>query len=303
PRVVNKLSKRPKAIKPQQYGVELGVLIRMLKTTKARNVSAFLQHEFSRVGANSAEEICRLAGIDPTEKPQTLTHEYQEKLLKSMQKVKLMRPPTDCLSPIGENLLKEGLSKEIKAEFITTITRDPSVYRGIPFQIEAGIAYGGELKKEMYSDQATVLRFANKIPLLYEPSGCAITRAISSIKWRRYGLDQSPGNVPRGPLIILVHIASAWVPYTSESKESIANYPEIVKEIKLAVQECARRMLMYIRKQTRVKRETQRLNIFKNYIPLIVENAKELAGVKANIDIEPILDKVIKKDLIDNGKD
>jgi len=303
PRAVNKLSKRPKEIKPHPYGVELGILIRMLKTTKARNVSAFLQHEFSRVGSNSAEEICRLAGIEPTEKPQTLTHEYQEKLLKAMQKVKLMRPPTDCLSPIGEKLLKEGLSKEIKAEFITTITRDPSVYRGIPFQIEAGIAYGGELKKEMYSDQATVLRFANKIPLLYEPSGCAITRAISSIKWRRYGLDQSSGNVPRGPLIILVHIASAWVPYTSESKESIANYPEIVKEIKLAVQECARRMLMYIRKQTRVKRETQRLNIFKNYIPLIVENAKELAGVKAKIDIEPILDKVIKKDLIDNGKD
>ena len=129
PRAVNKLSKRPKEIKPHPYGVELGILIRMLKTTKARNVSAFLQHEFSRVGSNSAEEICRLAGIEPTEKPQTLTHEYQEKLLKAMQKVKLMRPPTDCLSPIGEKLLKEGLSKEIKAEFITTITRDPSVYR------------------------------------------------------------------------------------------------------------------------------------------------------------------------------
>ncbi|MCD6477815.1 MAG: DNA topoisomerase VI subunit B [Candidatus Aenigmarchaeota archaeon] len=299
PRAVNKLSKRPKEIKPHPYGVELGILIRMLKSTKSRNISAFLQNEFSRVGANSAEEICRLAGIDLTRKPQSLTHEEQEKLLKAMQRVKLMRPPTDCLSPIGEELLREGLSKEINAEFITTITRDPSVYRGIPFQIEAGIAYGGELKKnEETGEQAKLMRFANKIPLLYDPSGCAITKAVSSIRWRRYGLEQSGNALPRGPVIILVHIASAWVPYTSESKEAIANYPEIIKEIKLAVQECARRMLMYIRKQTRVKRETQRLSIFENYIPLIIENAKELAGIKTKIDIQPIIEKVVKKDLV-----
>ena len=307
PRAVNKLAKHPKEIKPHPHGIELGVLIRMLKITRARNISAFLQNEFSRIGSSSVEEICRLAGIDTNRKPQSLSHEEQEKLIKAMQRVKLMRPPTDCLSPIGEKLLKEGLEKEIDAEFITTVTRDPEVYRGIPFQIEVGIAYGGELKKKNgeggeETSQVKVMRFANKIPLLYEPSGCAITKAISSIKWRRYGLEQSANSIPRGPAVIVVHIASAWVPYTSESKESIANYPEIIKEIKLAVQDCARKMLMYIRKQTRVKRETERLNIFENYIPLIIENAKELAGIKGKIDIKPILDKVVKKELIKNEK-
>ncbi len=307
PRAVNQLAKKPKEIKPHPHGIELGILIRMLKSTKARNLSSFLQNEFSRIGSSSAEEICRLAGLDGNRKPNTLTHEEQERLLKAMQKVKLMRPPTDCLSPIGEKLLEEGLRKEINAEFITTVTREPAVYRGIPFQIEAGIAYGGELKKKMKNEedstsQVKLLRFANKIPLLYEPSGCAITKAVTSIKWRRYGLEQSANSLPRGPAVIAVHIASAWVPYTSESKEAIASYPEIIKEIKLAVQECARKMLMYIRKQTRVKRETERLNIFENYIPLIVESAKELAGVKEKIDIKPILDKVVKKELIKHAK-
>lgn len=305
PRVVNKLSKRSKEIKPHPYGVELGILIRMLKNTKSRNLAAFLQNEFCRIGSTSAEEICRLAQLRPEDKPKNIDHKAQQNLLKAMQRVKLMRPPTDCLSPIGDKLLEQGLSKEIKAEFINTITRDPSVYRGIPFQIEAGIAYGGELKErgdEERSEQVKVMRFANKIPLLYEPSGCAITKAVSSIKWRRYGLEQSSGNIPRGPAVIVVHIASAWVPYTSESKEAIANYPEIIKEIKLAVQECARKMIVYIRRQTKVKRETERLSIFENYIPLIVENAKELAGVKTKINVKPIIDKVIKKDLIEYGK-
>lgn len=309
PRVVEKLSKQPKEIKPHPYGVELGILIRMLKNTKTRNLSAFLQNEFCRIGSTSAEEICRLAGVKSEDKPQSLEHKSQENLLKAMQKVKLMRPPTDCLSPIGYKLLEQGLSKEINAEFITTITREPSVYRGIPFQIEAGIAYGGELKEKMIgddeeetTDQVKLMRFANKIPLLYEPSGCAITKAVSSIKWRRYGLEQSSGGIPRGPAVIVVHIASAWVPYTSESKEAIANYPEIIKEIRLAVQDCARKMLTHIRKQTKVKRETERLNIFESYIPIIVENAKELAGVNKKIDIKPVLDKVVRKDLIDYGK-
>jgi DNA topoisomerase-6 subunit B len=265
-----------------------------------------LQNEFCRVGSTSAEEICRLAGLSPNDKPKKIDHQGQQKLLKAMQKVKLMRPPTNCLSPIGEKLLEQGLSKEIKAEFVTTITREPSVYRGIPFQIEAGIAYGGELKEKKndqgFSEQVKVMRFANKIPLLYEPSGCAINKAVSSIRWRRYGLEQSGRNVPRGPAAIVVHIASAWVPYTSESKEAIANYPEIIKEIKLAVQDCARKMLRHIRKQTRVRRETERLNIFESYIPLVIKNAKELAGVKAKIDYKPIMNKVVKKDLIEYGK-
>jgi len=313
PRVVNKLSEPSKEIKPHPYGVELGILIRMLKNTKARNLSAFLQNEFCRVGATSSEEICRLAGLKADDKPKDIEQKGQENLLKAMQRVKLMRPPTDCLSPIGDKILEQGLAKEINAEFIVTITREPSVYRGIPFQVEAGIAYGGELKEkvegseedeesEESSDQVKLMRFANKIPLLYEPSGCAITKAVSSIKWRRYGLEHSAGNLPKGPAVIVVHIASAWVPYSSESKEAIANYPEIMKEIRLVVQECARKMLMHIRKQTKAKRETERLNVFENYLPLILESAKELAGVKEKIDIKPIIDKVIKKDLIDYGK-
>ena len=148
-----------------------------------------------------------------------------------------MSPPTNCLSPIGEEQILSGLKKEIPASFFTAITRRPSVYRGNPFQIEVGMAYGGELPGDELVD---LLRFANRVPLQYQQSACAITKAVLSIDWRSYGLSQAKGALPTGPMALFVHIASVWVPFTSESKEAIAAYPEIMKELRLALQDCGR---------------------------------------------------------------
>lgn len=297
-RTIDILPKRPKEIRPHPHGVELGILSRMLATTKYKSVVAFLRNEFSKVGATSGEEICRLAKIPLRERPWKLKHRDQERLLKAMQTVKLMRPSTDCLSPMGEEKLKSGLQKEVNPEFLISITRNPVVYRGNPFQIESAIAYGGELNEEK-DKVVKLMRFANKVPLLYKKSDCAITKAVSGIKWRRYGLEQPGGNgIPRGPVVILVHMSSTWVPFTSESKEAIANYPQILKEIKLAVQDCARKVMLYRNRQLRAQREGRRKSVFENYIPLIAKSAKELAGVKKELDTTPIINKVINKELM-----
>ncbi|MFB6076446.1 MAG: DNA topoisomerase VI subunit B [Candidatus Aenigmatarchaeota archaeon] len=298
PRAVDKLPKQPKEIKPHPHGVELGVLTRMLKNTDSRTISSFLQNEFTRVGSTSAEQIYRLSDLEKDRKPTSLKHEEQERLLEAMQKVKLMRPPTDCLSPIGNELMENGLRKEINPEFVAAVSRDPTVYRGNPFQIEAAIAYGGDLIEEKDS-AVKVLRFANKVPLLYQASSCSITKAVIENNWKRYGLDQPGGNgTPKGPAMILVHMASTWVPFTSESKESIATYPTIVKEIKLAVQDCARKLQKYLRKEQKAEKENRRYKIFQNYMPLILENAKELAEYSGELDVDPILDQVIDEELV-----
>lgn len=301
-RSINSFPRKPKEIRPHPHGVELGILSRMLATTKFKSITAFLQNEFSKVGNTSAEEICRLAKIPLRKKPKDLEHKEQERLIKAMQTVKLMRPSTDCLSPIGESKLKSGLEKETNPEYLISVSRRPVVYRGNPFQIEASIAYGGELMEDPDSS-VKLMRFANKVPLLYKKSDCAITKAVSGIKWRRYGFDQPGGNgIPKGPGIILVHMASTWVPFTSESKEAIANYPQILKEIKLAVQDCARKVMLYKNKQLKAKKEGKRKSVFENYIPLIAEGAKELAGIKKDLDTTPIINKVINRELMKYGK-
>ncbi len=296
-RGAKELPKQPKEIKPHPYGVELGILRRMLSTTKARNLIGFLTSEFSRVGRTSAEQICRLARLEINKKPHEVDHEELERLHKAMQMVKLKLPPTDCLSPLGENLITEGLKKELDAEYFVGVTRPPSVYRGYPFVVEIGLAYGGNLPVDK---PAKLYRFANKIPLLYNQSGCALTESVCEVDWRRYGFSQSEGSLPVGPLAILVHFVSVWVPFTSEGKQAIANYPEIMKEVKLALQDAGRKLAKYVRKIKMIKERELRRNIFERYLPIVAESLAELTNRKAE-EILSKLKNMMKGEKVEGG--
>jgi len=273
PRAVDKLPHEPKEIKPHPYGVELGFLANMLADTEARTLQSFLMTEFSRVSSGTAKQICENARLLTNTKPRDITREMIEQLMKGISATKIIAPPTDCLSPIGAETLEKGLRKEINAEFYATVTRPPSVYRGNPFIIEAGIAYGGNQEAEKH---VRVMRFANTVPLLFQAGACAITKSIIGTSWRSYGLSQSNGAVPVGPCTVVIHMASVWVPFTSESKEALAHYPEIIKEIKLALQECGRKLASYVSKKRRVGDEFKKRSYIEKYIPHVAEALKEL---------------------------
>ena len=276
-RVTKTMPVKPKEIKPHPDGIELGILIDMLKGTSSRTLQSFLSTEFSRVSSKSAKDICEKANLYPNARPSRIAKQEADNLLKAMRESKFMAPPTDCLSPIGSDLLVGGLKKEIDAEFYTSVSRPASVYRGNPFMVEAAIAYGGSLDRE---SSIELVRFANKVPLQYQQSACAITRSVSKTSWKQYGLGQSGSNLPYGPAIIVVHIASVWVPFTSESKEAIAHYPEIIKEIRLAVQECGRQLSKHVRRQVKAKDEAKKKSYLEKYVPVIGDALKEILSLK-----------------------
>ena len=226
--------------------------------------------------------------------PHTIVVNEAERLFKAINSVKIMSPATNCLSPIGEGQILSGLQKEIEADFYTAITRTPSVYRGNPFQVEVGLAYGGSLGSENLVD---LLRFANRVPLQYQQSGCAITKAVLGIDWRSYGLSQSKGALPMGPLVLFVHIASVWVPFTSESKEAVAGYQEILKELRLALQECGRKLSMHIRAHRRAVDEEKKKSYIEKYIPHIGIALREILGLsdKAEKDLVLTLKDVLER--------
>ncbi len=265
-RATEELPREPKEIKPHPHGVELGILMKMLKDTRVRNVQSFLTSEFSRVSAKAAAEILGHARLAPTTSPARVHRDAAEALFKAINAVKLMAPPTNCLSPIGAEALAAGLRQQGPADFVTAVTRPPAVYRGNPFQVEVGIAYGGERPAD---ELAELVRFANRVPLLYQQSACAITRGVLTTSWRSYGIQQSKGALPTAPMLVMVHIASAWVPFTSESKEAIASYPEILKEIRLGLQECGRRLGAYIRKGAKLRDAALKRSFIEKYIPHI----------------------------------
>ena len=292
PRAVKELPEEASEIKPHPKGIELGTLIQMLERTEARQLGGFLQKDFCRVGQQKARQLAEGAGMTARTWVKNVGHAEAERLYKSIQATRITAPPTDCLVPIGSKALLAGLLKEVKAEFFAAASRPPAVYRGNPFQIEVAIAFGGELKSE---ESARILRFANRVPLLYQQSACSSFKAVVETGWKNYSPSQPRGSLPGGPLVIMIHMASVWVPFTSESKEAIADYDEIRKEMRLALQECGRKLGIYLRRRQRMKKESERRSIFERYIGEISTACNAITGVDAKKLYVALLKQASKK--------
>src|SRR6267142_1555037 len=261
PRTIDELPPPPREIKPHPYGIEFGVLLRMLHDARSHSLAGFLTADFSRVSSAVAGEICGTAKLSPSARPRNIHGTDAEALYRAIQATKIMAPPSNCISPIGEKAILHGLYKQIKGEFYTAVTRPPSVYRGNPFVIEAGLAFG-----KAPNQAAAAAPEAPVVPLA------------------------------EGPMVIFVHMASVWVPFTSESKEAIADYDEIRKDIKLALQECGRRLGMFLRRRERAKSEFRRRNIFELYIEEVVEACSRLKGGKLSKEkLKAQLEKIAAK--------
>lgn len=288
-RAVDALPEPAEEILPHPEGIELGTLIKMLRYTERQKLAPFLRYSFSRIGLQTAEEICKAARMDPDTDPHSLEVEDAKKLLGAFKKVKIMAPPTDCLSPITESLIYKGLEKEFSVDFIATVTRTASVHSGHPFLVEAGIAYGGSLGKE---DRVNILRFANRVPLLYQQGGCAITHAIENIRWKNYSINQPGGGLPTGPAVIVVHVASTHIPFTSESKDAVADVPEIMNEVELALKDVARKLKTFLSKQQHLSKRREKEEIIRKILPRIADKVSTVLD-KPTPDITPVVAKVM----------
>jgi len=300
PRATDQLPPETREIQPHPKGIELGILIQMLKDYEDANKGGgtlynFLQEKFSRVSSGKASEFCKAIGVHSRTKAGDLEPQQIEKLFQTFAEAKLPPPPTDCLAPIGVRQLLAGMLKGVKAEFYAASTREADVYRGRPFQIETAIAFGGELPVE---DQARVIRFANRVPLLFQQSACSSFKAVAETSWRNYNLSQPRGSVPVGPLVIMIHMASVWVPFTSESKEAIADYDEIRKEMKLALMECGRKLGTYLRKRQKMQRQAARRDVFERYIGEISQSIEAINGADAKKLYNKLLQEARKRTAI-----
>ncbi len=276
-RAIHELPEEAKEIKPHPYGVEVGHLMRMFQDTTERHIATALKNDFSRLTPKVVAEVLKIADVSPKARPRDLDTPAIERIHKAFTKVRIMAPPTACLSPVGQEALLKGLRSRFKAEFYDAVTRPPAVYRGNPFQVEVALAHGGSLPGD---ELIELFRFANRVPLQYQASACAITKAVMSIDWRSYGMQMSKGALPSGPMVLMVHIASVWVPFTSESKEAIAHYTEIVKELRLALMEVGRRLGMHIRRGRREQAEAKKRGYIDKFIPHIGIALTEILNLK-----------------------
>ncbi len=280
----------PKAIQPHPHGIELGTLKRMLTANGTMSLELFLIDNFSRVGKQAARDICESARLNGGQKVSTLQPGDQKRLLSAMQSVQIPAPPaTTCLSPIGEDLIRRSMDKEFSLDFVAARTRPSSVYSGHPFIVEAAIGYGGKLGSD---DKALILRFANRVPLLYQPGACAITNTVAGVNWKQYNISQQ--TLPQGPVILLVHVASTNVPFTSEAKDAIASIPEIEREISLALKDLGRELKLFLSRRDRKRVADDRARAICAVIPEIAAKVGEIVE-KPPPDTQAIEGRIMKK--------
>ncbi|MDD1674735.1 MAG: DNA topoisomerase VI subunit B [Methanomicrobiales archaeon] len=288
-RVVHEPIACPRPIQPHPHGIELGMLTRMAAASPDR-LEDFLTGGFSRVGKKSAGEICAAAEVSPKAVVKNFKPEELKKLLAGMQAVRIPPPPTTvCLSPIGEDLIRKGLDEKFSLDFVRARTRPSGVYSGHPFVVEAAVGYGAKLPTDQ---KALILRFANRVPLMYQQGACAITNAIAGVNWKQYGVGQE--TLPVGPMLVLVHIASTNVPFTSESKDAVAAIPDIEKEIDLVLKELGRELKQYLNQRDRKKDQDDRNRAICSIIPEIAHKVSEIVE-KPVVDTSAIEGKIMHR--------
>lgn len=284
----------PKEVLPHPKGVSADDILFMAKHTDKRRYKSMLTTSLSRMSNKRVGEIEEMTGIDMNKRPKDMKWAEAEAIVDAFQKMKFMAPPSNGLIPIGSEQIEKGMKQILKPEFVATLTRKPVTYKGgVSFIVEAGIAYGGDAGRIVNEQRKSeIMRFANRVPLTFDQGSCAITEALKSIDWKRYGLK----DLDNTPLTLFVNLISTQVPYLSTGKQSISPEPEIVHEIRQSTMKLARKLQKHLRFKKAAKEKAMRSKVFEDLLPVIIEESAKL-GETSVPEYTQVLAKVTKRAL------
>jgi DNA topoisomerase-6 subunit B len=294
--VTSKIPNPPMETRPHPEGVDVETVNRLIAVTETKSLTEFMMKNFQRIGRKTANSFLKYADLRSKKKPKALSPQEIVMLVNSMKNFnKFLPPDASCLSPLGEELLETGIRKELKPEFMAINKRPPTSYSGFPFIVEVGIAFGGYVPRE---SKITLIRFANKIPLLFDEASDVSYKVVNNlIDWRRYKIN------PDNPIAIIVHLCSTKIPYKTVGKEFIADRPEIEREILCAIREVARKLSVFLSKKQHIELQKKRLNIFIKYLPKIADFSTRLSEQKREPDISKLIKKVSKFGIVSKGEE
>ena len=284
----NQMPKPPGETKPHPHGFDFEAMRRLIGSSDDQTLQKLLMNNFHRVGPTTALNFSKFVGIDPNSNPKDLSNSEIVNVVDYLHKFDSFLPPdSNCLSPLGSDILNAGIMNELNPEFSTITIRPPSAYSGFPFIIEVGLAYGGKVSRNGIS----LFRFANRIPLLYDEGSDVAWQVVKEI------IDRKNYKIPdNAPLAIITHMCSTKIPYKSVGKEFIGERPEVERELKNGVREVMRQLRMYLSRKGSAEAVKRRQNIYLKYLPLIAEFSKELSGAKKLPKYESLMKKYSNSD-------
>ncbi len=293
PRSVDTMPRRPKQILPHPLGISASDLLDFAHTSESRKVTSFLADSFSRVTHNKVMELAGIAkDVNFEKEPRQLTWEDATKIINAFRQVGWIGPDLDSLSSIGESQVEIAMKNILAPDFVSVVERKPKVFKGgIPFVVEVGIAYGGSAGRQNGERASgSILRFANKVPLLFDSGSCAISEAVNGIDWKRYSIRK----FEEEPVSVLVNVSSVYIPYSGVGKQAIAQEDEIVEEIKLAVMDSARKLQKFLSGERHRSAQESAYNTIARYVSQLSSDLQEITG-KDSGSIEKELKALVEK--------
>ncbi len=289
-RTHNAIPERPEEIKPHPKGTTVDDILSYCKTTKGRTVATFLSNDFDRMGAKALDEVKKKVHFDMNKDPKTLTWEEAEEIVKAFKTIDFIAPTTDALRPITEDQIRKSLQSIVQPEFLTVLTRKPAVYAGgYPFQVEIAIAYGGNAGRKVGEQtQMEIMRFANRVPLLFDTGNCALTKAVQTIDWKRYDIKDPE----TAPVTVFINFISVHIPYTGAGKQAIADEEDVLEEIRLALMQTGRKAGIYIAHKRREAENQQKRQMFYKYIPEITRALSAITKA-SEADLRKNMEKMV----------
>ncbi|MDE1856591.1 MAG: DNA topoisomerase VI subunit B [Candidatus Micrarchaeota archaeon] len=292
-RAAENLPPKPQATKPHPLGLTVNDLLEFAHHSESRKISSFLIETFARTTQGKVAELKEvLRDVDLDKDPKEMSWSDAEKMIEAFKQIKWIAPEAIAIIPVGEKQIEVALRNILNPEHMSVVERKPKVFRGgVPFVVEAAVAFGGNSGRKDENGETgyagNILRFANKVPLLFDSGNCAITAAVRDIQWRRYNID-----LDSQPISIMVNVSSVHIPYSGVGKESIAQEAEIIEEVKLAVMDAARGIQRYIANKERIHHEANRYNTIMRYTKQLSSDIADLTG-ESEEKVEKKLTKLV----------
>jgi DNA topoisomerase-6 subunit B len=283
-RVSNDVPMIPEATEPHPHTMKLGEFIAHSHLFGRQKVSAWLKKGFSRVGDSVIEEIAKKKELGvPKANFEKLVDQLADgdlnKLFSAIQNTELKAPSTNSVLSIGEDAMSKSIQRLGKVDFFSVVTRKPTICDFKPVQVEVAIARleqrGGDA-----DDPSQLLRFANRVPLQFDKSACAIAQALSSVNWRAYGLAQPKDAFPLGPYIFAVSVVSPFIKFKNASKETIDASDELVEEIRRALIQAGQKLSRYIKAEHKANELEEKIRYIEQFGPILVEGLARITQAK-----------------------
>ena len=294
-RVSTEVPKIPAATLPHPHTMKLGEFLTHAHLYAHMTLIQFLKKGFSRVTDNTIKEMTK-NGLSKKHL-NTLVRKISEsnfkQIFQAIQQSKLSQPSTRSVLTVGEEGLAKSIHRLGEVDFFSVVTRKPRICDFKPVVVEVAIARFKDKKTAAETEFIQLLRFANRVPLQFDKSACAITRAVESVNWRAYGLTQSKSSLPLGPYVFAISVTSPFIKFKNASKETIDASDDLVEELRRALMKAGQKLSRHIRRENKAADLERKKQHIEKFGPILVEGLAWIAG--ASVSRKKKAEKGLKK--------